>query len=673
MSLKRNPVEHSNYPNKLAKLSRAELIQEIANLVEPNEEQPYFKAICEQVDGLYSIYEEAISSISQLAQKLQNLAIDAATQLKDKEIDKQKDMYKGLIVECIKSTVEYIKYKGWSKQMEELASNLAAIENSDQPIPEIQKLVEGDEWQKWRTTFSTENMQNVLKMTTGKQSKGFLKARLFSFAAYRMGLSVVNPKNGLRDDQPPPFMNNAPYHKDGENETYIYESMLWTLLGLLAGHLKTTDQYNTDQSYKKIIDDLKHKSKKSIDLLKEKWDRVINRKMNMTEGDSAVTLWGKHKQTYKAQLGDELSQVVDPNEFSQVVDPNEFSQVSFLPPRRLNYSKSGMFNPFKEPPTNLEFDGAKIVIRKGEWSGLISSFYDPVMFWIDDKIKEAKASDLKLQQLLMIGKADNYEVSKTRAQIEEQLKEAKAFDPSFYVEDRQEAERRLSLYETYSLWDTMIQALEKIFVAEKKYNIASYTYDLFYYGTVNPNADRAPQIKNGAIFNLKKLLDENTVEEIVKKYENKKYEEKTNVTTEQINLYNNRSKADEMVEQRKNEYGIHLQQNRQFLACAEIASRLLRLRIATSAKDDPHAMAYSGTSAVQTPEIESSIKRTAALFRKPFTERLRLAPCPVPRSATSVSRTCRQTTARVPRQAVPPPPPQDLVCVLNARFALLGV
>jgi len=646
MSLKRNPVESSNNPNKHQKLD-AKLIEEIFKLVEPYKETPYFKAIYQQADGLYSIYEEAIvkaniEALNNLAKHAKTIATlnDLANDAKTKQ-PKPVDVY-------MSSIDAYIDSKRWSKKMQNLASTLAAIENSDQPIPQIQELVDGDGWKEWRAIFSTENMKNVLKMTNGKQSKDFLTARLFSFAAYRMGLSVVNKHNGLEKEKPPPHMNNAPYDKDGANQEYIYESMRWTLLGLLA-------VYNGDDENREINDGLRNKSKKGIDGLKERWDRVINRKNNITD-DSAATTWGKHKQMYKARLGSVLR-----SELLARREKDATEGRSFLPPMRLNYSKSGMFNPFKSPPTNLEFDEAKIVIEEHEWSGLISSFYDPVMFWIDDKIKEAK-------------------VNKTSAQIQEQLKEAKAFDPSFLVEDRQEAERRLSLYETYSLWDTMIQAVEKIFVAEKEYSIASRTYDLFYYGNVVPSMNDAERARvklnellgaeraKSARVKLNELLDENTVEEIVNKY---KDWDATNVTKEQLRLYDNRIKAEQMVEQRVNEYGIYLQQNRQFLACAEIASSLLRGHIA-NAKDDPHTMAYSGTSAVQTPEIQSSIKRTAALFRKPFTGRLRLTPCLVPRSATSVSQTCRQTTARVPRQAVPPPP-QDLVCVLNARFALLGV
>lgn len=677
---------------KQSKLSRSELCARVLEIT-AGDNKLYFRAIERQADVVYRIFERL-----RVSQGFLDVTPDDA--------DTVEVAVKNLVAADEEGPL-----------LAEASDAMAAFEDSDQPIPEIMEVIESGSWEEWRELFSSSNLKYVLKMiVSGVETREFVVARFFSFAALRMGLGAVNSSNKLTNGVPPPYINAKYDSKELNNQQNIFECTWRTLLGLLMTTRKS-GAGKTDPWQKLSID----RSKKQIDTRKEAWDRAIARvlfqqsvtrenalvgqpgrsqdsgtddklaspeplrhRKIQTQRSAAVT-WLAKRMEYKARLSAILSHV------------RVSGMVSFLPPLNLHYRmKSGRFSSFREPPTNLDFAGSKIVVESPQaWSSYVAAFYDPVMEWIDVKVGAAVASEKTLNALLereagiqnrasQEAVAIAASISRTVVELETQRIEAEAFDASYLVDDRKEASRRLDLYEQHALWDTVIGNVEEIFLAEKNYALAYYSATLFDLdlalsadrGTSSQSTGPKMVKRKQTMERLKALVGEGRAEEIVAELRATPPE---GARSKLLSLHGIVSRADATIDRCQDEYADLLVANAPFLACAEIASRLLRHH---ATEDDetgkyPELMDYLRRSTVQSPAIEASIAKTFAAFKVNFTKGRRLTPHSAPRSAATTAavalQTRPQTEAPGPRQAAPPPSPRELLCLLSARFGLLRV
>ncbi|MBE36431.1 MAG: hypothetical protein CMI16_12890 [Opitutaceae bacterium] len=552
--------------------SKDVLCEEIINLIELTRGYDgYFKAIEDQADAVWDLYK-----------KLQ-------------EHEGVKNCNNPYMADVTFS--QLAESEGELMRVSQEVAHLETGKGTNTQIAAIANVINNDEiWPKWRGIFSSHNLKFHLTMADyGSESKKFVKARFFTFAAIRFGLAAINKNNSLSHGAPPPYIEHGDYQKSVDN---IYEVTSRTLVALLiTTHKKNPFDKSTDHNLNGMWQRVNQVQKRAIDRVKERWDTnvaiTVRNKMTYDQSSdlgpvtevikppplehskieaqrSASETWLEKKREYQAQLSSVLSNV----KISQ-------SEIEILPPLALNYRMStGVFSAFKDPPTNLGFEGSKIAINTKRWLECVVLFCDPVMEWIDRRVMAAQVSEDALTAMSQDDSSDQARaLFRTRVvNIEKQRSEADAFDTRHLPDDREETLRRLKLYETHNIWDKLIKCIEAIFLAENKYTecYSSVTIleSLLSQKTTTKYAD--------AITRLNTLIGKQETDKLVADHTKTATTKSQESNLKLDSLRNQYAKAEMVIEQKKRAYAKILAANAPFVACAEISARILRSRVETN-------------------------------------------------------------------------------------------
>lgn len=536
----------------------------------------------------------------------------------------------------LKAMVTVLASPGWPLLRQAVDAVAAFEEDTSRPIAEITALLANGDWTKWRAIFSVTNLNNALKIAQfGVETIEFVELRFFSHVAHRFGLSVVNKKNGLTEGQPPPYVLPTQAARARSVADSIFLCSWRTVLAMLfasrkvSTRLRSTDAaYLADKAVTGEWSDLGVKRVSTqIDTVKAAWDDSVRRAITQVSvsaasgaGPSGATLAAPVQQVegvqthrwdtgfVKSVLRDEVASIAWMRKLTEYRAHSRAvlsavraeGAVTLFPALRADDVKyqrrSGVFSAFVNPPTNLDFLGSKLPIPDyATWMIYVDAFEDPVVVWIRSRADEARAVEANLGSLLIHESqiADKTSTdAKTLAglirnrisEAKTQLESASAFNTRFLLNDSDEILRRLQLYESQPLWDTLLGLAEPIFLEEKEYGIAANTLAIF---------DKMQQLRlatergSHRTGSLSQGIEEGTARLAAIVGQPQANEIRADLErvlpdyarTRSMQLIGAIERTQSALEAKQEEYAAFVMQNAPRLACSEIAARMLRFHL----------------------------------------------------------------------------------------------